>query len=117
MYEIILENGKLVKEKVKVAIEFTHPVLILPEKSSSSFQFYSNSEFESKMYSLQQQIENLEKVDGLDKVKRKDLKSNENKLNLLRYLSQQQKGFKMSNGNASSLQDFNTTFDSNIVLF
>ncbi|CAI2384756.1 unnamed protein product [Moneuplotes crassus] len=106
MYEIILKNERLVKEKEKVVIEFPHPVLILPENGTKSFECYSNSEFESKISSLKHKIENLTKIEVSIK-KDQNQEHLESKLSLLEYLAEQQKHIK----NADNKRDFVKNLD------
>ncbi|CAI2382741.1 unnamed protein product [Moneuplotes crassus] len=63
MYQMILENDKLAKEKQKVVQQFPHPVLILPQEISEDFKCYSNDQFEHKIKALNQVMKELDDVE------------------------------------------------------
>ncbi|CAI2381894.1 unnamed protein product [Moneuplotes crassus] len=86
MYQMILENRKLMNEKQKVVQEFPHPVLILPQKMSEMSHCYSNEQFEQRIKTLDHKIKALDSVQ-VELKQKYDQEKAYLKLSLFEYLS------------------------------
>ncbi|CAI2383227.1 unnamed protein product [Moneuplotes crassus] len=90
MYQMILENKKLVEEKQKIMQQFPHPILILPQKISELSKCYPNDQFEKKIKTLNQKIKELDKVQVTVNTKVKQGKDHCERQTLLQYLEDHQ---------------------------